>query len=267
MEKQVFEYNSSLDRLIMPEYGRNMQRMVDHVKTLTDKEERNRAARTIIHIMGTLNPHLRDINDFKHKLWDHLAVMADFELDIDWPYSVLTPEVIAEKPKTVPYNHKRITYKHYGKTIELMLHKAVGFEGEERRVLVELIVGHMKKQHLNWTKEHMHDDQALKVVEQLTQGQIKASSITLTTPDIQQNIVHKQPLVKSPHTYPKTPGQINPNNNPNNKQRHRVRPPFPNNNPGNPNNNNPYGNPNQKNPNNFSRNNDLRRNRQPNPHV
>ena len=107
--------------MALPEYGRNVQKMVDHIKTIEDRDERNRAAKTIIQIMGNLNTHLRDVGDFKHKLWDHLSLIANFELDIDSPYPVPEPSKFVEKPKQVPYRQGEIRYLHYGRIIELMI--------------------------------------------------------------------------------------------------------------------------------------------------
>ncbi len=123
-----YDYNTARKKLILPEYGRNIQKMVDHILTIEDREERNKAARTIIGIMGNLNPHLRDINDFKHKLWDHLAIIADFKLDIDAPYELPTQELLEERPKKIDYNQKSIRFKHYGHSIALMIEKAVEME-------------------------------------------------------------------------------------------------------------------------------------------
>ena len=127
--------------MALPEYGRNVQKMVDHIKTIEDRNERNRAARTIIQIMGNLNPHLRDEGDFKHKLWDHLALIAEFDLDIDSPYPMPEPTRFVEKPRQVPYQQGNIKFLHYGKIIELMIDAAVKLEeGEEKEYMTTLIV-------------------------------------------------------------------------------------------------------------------------------
>ena len=143
----TYDYNSSRKKLILPEYGRNIQKMVNHIKTIEDRDERNKAAQTVIGVMGNLNPHLRDVNDFKHKLWDHLAIIADFDLDIDSPYPWPEPESLQSKPDKVPYHqHRKIAKKHYGRSIVLMIEKAVALEaGEEKDDLVKMIAYHMKK--------------------------------------------------------------------------------------------------------------------------
>ncbi len=153
-----YDYNTSRSHLILPEYGRNIQKMIDHIVSIEDRAERNKAAHTIIGIMGNLNPHLRDVNDFKHKLWDHLAIISDFRLDIDSPYDTPTPDMLLSKPNRIPYNQKSIRYKHYGHSIVLMIEKAVEMEeGEEKSDLVKMIAYHMKKSYLTWNREAVDD--------------------------------------------------------------------------------------------------------------
>ncbi|MFC2138444.1 DUF4290 domain-containing protein, partial [Bacteroidota bacterium] len=148
------DYNTDREKLILPEYGRNIQKMVEFVISIEDREERNSMAHAIIQIMGNMNPHLRDINDFKHKLWDHLAIMSDFKLDIDFPYEVPARETFTSKPRKVDYNDREIRYKHYGKTIELFIERAVDMEDDEVKVaLIGVIANHMKKSYLTWNKD------------------------------------------------------------------------------------------------------------------
>jgi hypothetical protein len=150
--------------------------MVNHIQTIEDREERNKAARTIIGVMGNLNPHLRDVNDFKHKLWDHLAIIADFDLDIDSPYAWPERESLQSKPNTVPYNQHNIRYKHYGRSIVLMIQKAVELEeGEEKNDLVRMIAYHMKKSYLTWNREAVSDEEILMDLKTLSGGKIVVS--------------------------------------------------------------------------------------------
>lgn len=180
------DYNSNRSKLAIPEYGRNLQNMVNYIMTIEDRDERNRAARTIIDIMGTMYPYLRDINDFKHKLWDHLAIMSNFELDIDYPYSPPSRELFNTSPKKIPYNANRIKYRHYGRTIEILIEKAAAFEnGKERDVLIKLIANHMKKSYVMWNKDSVSDEKILEDIEELSNGRIKCKDLTLTdTKDI-----------------------------------------------------------------------------------
>lgn len=157
--------------MILPEYGRNIQKMVEYAVTIEDREERNKAARAIIAIMGNLNPHLRDVVDFKHKLWDHLYIISNFKIDIDSPYEKPTPEVLFEKPKTVPYSEYDIKYKHYGKIIELLIKEAIGFEdGAEKDTLIKLIANHMKKCYLTWNREVVTDEAIFDDLKKLSGG-------------------------------------------------------------------------------------------------
>jgi hypothetical protein len=168
-----YDYNSQRTKMILPEYGRNIQKMVEYAVQLEDREERNKAARAIIAIMGNLNPHLRDVSDFKHKLWDHLFIISDFKLDIDSPYEKPTPEILFEKPKKVPYNDYNIKYKHYGKIIELLIKEASEFkEGEERDALIKLIANHMKKCYVTWNREVVDDRSIFEDLKTLSGGKI-----------------------------------------------------------------------------------------------
>jgi len=180
------DYNSSRSKLALPEYGRNLQNMVNHIMTIEDRNERNRAARTIIDIMGMMYPYLRDINDFKHKLWDHLAIMTNFQLDIDYPYAPPSPEFFNTPPLRIPYDNNKIKYRHYGKTIETLLEKAAVYEDEkERDLLIKLIANHMKKSYVMWNKDSVTDDKILADIEELSKGKIKCNDLTLTdTKDI-----------------------------------------------------------------------------------
>ncbi|MBW8325798.1 MAG: DUF4290 domain-containing protein [Prolixibacteraceae bacterium] len=180
------DYNSNRSKLPLPEYGRNLQNMVNHILTIEDRNERNRAARTIIDIMGAMYPYLRDINDFKHKLWDHLAIMADFKLDIDYPYTPPSPEFFNTPPLKIPYDTNKIKYRHYGKTIEFLLEKAAVHEDPaERELLIKLIANHMKKSYVMWNKDSVTDDKILLDIEELSKGKIKCTDLVLTeTKDI-----------------------------------------------------------------------------------
>lgn len=180
------DYNSNRSKLAIPEYGRNLQNMVNHIMTIDDRNERNRAARTIIDIMGTMYPYLRDINDFKHKLWDHLAIMANFQLDIDYPYTPPAPEFFNTPPLRLTHDNNKIKYRHYGKTIEFLIDKAAVYEDEtDRELLIKLIANHMKKSYVTWNKDSVTDDKILQDIEELSNGRIKCTDLILTeTKDI-----------------------------------------------------------------------------------
>lgn len=157
---EEFEYNTQKKKLLLPEYGRNIQKMVDYLLTIEDREERTRAAKTVIDVMGNLYPHLRDVPDFRHKLWDHLAIMSGFKLDIDSPYPLPSMEQLQERPERLPYNTTRIKYRHYGKLVEKLIEEIRQQEDpEQKRALIVLTANHMKKSFLTWNKDSVEDEQ------------------------------------------------------------------------------------------------------------
>ena len=167
------KYNTEEKRLALPDYGRNIQNMVDHCLTIADREERTRCANTIISIMGNMFPHLRDVNNFKHILWDHLAIMSDFKLDIDYPYEVIKKEELYVRPKCLPYPKNDIRYRHYGKTIELMINEASKMEeGPMRDRLVQLLATHLKLDYLLWNKDSVDDEKILKDLSEMSNRKI-----------------------------------------------------------------------------------------------
>lgn len=177
------KYNTKEKQLALPEYGRNIQNMVDYCISIENREERTTCANAIITIMGNMFPHLRDVNNFKHILWDHLAIMSDFALDIDYPYEVVKREDMYRKPPKLPYNQGRIRYKHYGRNLEDMIKGATHYEnGEQKDHLIGLLANHMKKSFLTWNKEVVDDSKILKDLQELSEGAISLdeSSIKLT---------------------------------------------------------------------------------------
>ena len=161
-------YNTQLPHLIISEYGRNVQSMVEHCCTIENRDERNRCAKAIIQVMGQLNPHLRDIPDFTHKLWDHLLVISKFTLDVDSPYPKPSAETFETKPKNVPYPKGKIKYRHYGKIIEDIIEKAKDFkEGEEKDVLKRVVATQLKKSYLLWNKDTVLDEVIFKNLSEL----------------------------------------------------------------------------------------------------
>jgi len=173
------DYNTSRKKMVLPEYGRNIQEMVDYACTIEDREERNRAARTIIQIMGQVNPGLRDQGDVRHKLWDHLFIMSDFKLDIDSPYPIPPKEKFNQKPDPVEYNTHDIKYMHYGRITEQLIEAAIAMEeGPEKQALVTMIANHMKKSYLTWNRNQVTDEIIFKDLETLSGGKLKVSENT-----------------------------------------------------------------------------------------
>ncbi len=167
------KYNTQEKNLPLPEYGRAVQKMVDHALTIEDRAERQRCADTIIAVMGNMFPMLRDMPDFKHKLWDHLAVMSDFKLDIDYPYEVVKPEDMHAIPQRIPYPKGAIRYRHYGRCIEEMMKKVCTMpEGEERSELLRLIAAQMKKEYVLWNKDNVEDSKIIEDIIEYSSGQI-----------------------------------------------------------------------------------------------
>ena len=167
------EYNTQRKKMELPEYGRSVQNMVDHALTIEDREERQRCADTIVNIMGGMFPHLRDVPDFKHKLWDHLAIMSDFKLDIDYPFEIVKKEDLVVKPEQLAYPNAGFRYRHYGRFLEGMVKKAVEIEDEEeKRQLINLLAIQMKKDLNNWNKEGIEDQKIVDDLREYSNGAI-----------------------------------------------------------------------------------------------
>ena len=167
------EYNTQRKKMELPEYGRSVQNMVDHALTIEDREERQRCANTIVNIMGGMFPHLRDVPDFKHKLWDHLAIMSDFKLDIDYPFEIVKREELEMKPGKIAYPDRAIRYRHYGRFLESMIKKLSEMEeGEEKQALLQLLAVQMKKNLNNWNKERIEDQKIVDDLREYSNGTI-----------------------------------------------------------------------------------------------
>lgn len=167
------EYNAERPHLIIPEYGRHLQKLIDQATIIESKEERNKAARYIISVMGSLNPHLRDVLDFQHKLWDQIFIMSDFKLDVDSPYPIPTREVINLKPERLAYPQKNPKYRFYGNNIKYMIEVANKWEdGEMKAALVKVIANHMKKSYLSWNKDTVTDAVIFEHLYELSEGTI-----------------------------------------------------------------------------------------------
>lgn len=167
------EYNTERPKLIIPEYGRHIQKMVDHAITLEDREERNKVAKSIIAVMGNLNPHLRDVPDFQPMLWDQLFIISDFKLDVDSPFPIPTKEELMERPDPLGYPQNHPKYRFYGNNIKRMIDVANEWEeGDKKEALVLTIANHMKKSYLNWNKDTVEDDVIFGHLFELSDGKI-----------------------------------------------------------------------------------------------
>ena len=172
------EYNTNRTKLLMPEYGRNIQQMVEYCKSLPSKEERNEVAKTIVEFMGQRNPHLRDEENYKHKLWDHLYILADYDLDVDAPYPFPTKEELAQKPNKMDYPSFDNEYKFYGKSILQLIDRAIELEeGEEKEALIQVIANNMKKSYNVYNKEHVQDEVIFRHLKELSQDKLDLTGI------------------------------------------------------------------------------------------
>jgi hypothetical protein len=167
------EYNTGRGRLIIPEYGRHVQKLIEYAVQLEDREERNKMARAIVNVMGQLNPQLRDITDFKHKLWDHLFIISDFKLDVDSPYEKPTELTYRVKPNRVAYPKHNIRYRHYGGVIEQMVREVSELEeGPKRDQLVLNLANFMKMLYVNWNKDSVTDAEIFEHIRELSKGKV-----------------------------------------------------------------------------------------------
>lgn len=184
----MMEYNTRQKRLPLPEYGRSVQKMVDHALTIEDRQERQECANTIVRIMASMFPNTRNLPDYERKLWDHLAIMSDFALDIDYPYEVIKREEFHVPPQRVPYQTGEIKNRHYGRIVEEMIaHACTLEEGEEREKLIELITIQMKKNYIAWNKDGVEDKKILEDLRRYTNGAIDIADREIRTAPKTQN--------------------------------------------------------------------------------
>lgn len=174
------EYNSEREKLIIPEYGRNIQNMVSHAVNTEDREERNKIAQAIIKVMGALFPYLRDVEDYNHKLWDHLFIMSDFKLDVDSPYPKPTPEDFAGRPDMIEYPKNDFKYGHYGKSIEQFIKVVSEIKDEEEKQKATVQIANlMKRMYLTYNRDSVTDEIIFKQVVELSGGKLSVPEGTL----------------------------------------------------------------------------------------
>jgi hypothetical protein len=168
------EYNTARNHLEMKEYGRHVQKMVDHLLTIEDKERRQKNAHAVIELMGFINPQLKNIEDYRHKLWDHLFLISEFKLDVESPYPIPTRESLRARPAPLPYPKRYPRYSHLGKHLELVVQKALAEENEEKRSgFAHAIAYYMKLTYNTWHKELVPDDSIRSEMNTITQGQLE----------------------------------------------------------------------------------------------
>ncbi|MBS1616999.1 MAG: DUF4290 domain-containing protein [Bacteroidetes bacterium] len=239
------EYNTVREKITLAEYGRHIKRIVDNCIKIEDREHRNRTAHEIIELMGQLNPHLRNVEDFRHKLWDHLFMISEFKLDVDSPYPKTTKSQIIEKPEPLEYPQTKIRHRHYGKNVAALVSKAVEVEDPEKRLAFAQCIGnYMKLTYVNWNKENTNDEIIKNDLNIISKGELSLS--------VEDNIselsrANRQSNINQNNNNGKR--QFNQNRNNNNQNRNNQN---RNNNNQNRNNNNnnfrkPYNNKNRNN--------------------
>jgi len=222
------EYNTTRNYLVIREYGRHIQKMVEYVLTLEDREKRQKNAYALIELMGFLNPHLKNVEDFRHKLWDHLFLISDFKLDVDSPYPIPTRETLKAKPDKLPYPKRYPKYNHLGKNIEIVIDKALHEEdAEKRQGFANSIAYYMKLTYSNWHKELVHDDNIQTELSSITKGELEFNNRPFIKHRIDNN---REEFVSNVGKYRKnfggrgsnrnSQGRDNRNNNNNNRNKY-----------------------------------------------
>jgi hypothetical protein len=239
------DYNTSREKITLAEYGRHVKRIVDNCVMIEDRERRNQTALEIIELMGQLNPHLRNVEDFRHKLWDHLFMISEFKLDVDSPYPKTTKSQIIEKPEPLEYPQTRIKFRHYGKNVIALVEKAKQVEEPEKRAAFAQCIGnYMKLTYQNWNKENTNDE--------IIKNDLRIISKDELTLSVEDSISELSRANRQ------KPRQFQNNGNNNNQNRN-------NNNQNRNNNNNQNRNNNNNNNNNFRNNNNRKFNKTRNP--
>lgn len=210
------EYNTERPHLIIPEYGRHLQKMVDHAMSVEDREERNKVTKAIIGVMGNLQPHLRDVPDFQHKLWDQLFIISGFKLDVDSPYGKPDQEALASRPEPLKYPQNFPKYRFYGNNIKTMIDVANTWEeGEMKTALIYTIANHMKKCFLNWNKDTVEDAVIFKHLYELSNGKIQLT-------DTSEELSTSGDLLRGKKKFSKKSNNPRGSNSSNNRNRKRY---------------------------------------------
>ena len=196
------EYNTTEEKLLLPEYGRNIQKMANYLVSIEDRDRRTRAAHELVGVMASLAPlpMQRDVKEFKQKLWDHLALMTSYKLDIEYPFPINRPET-ARKLDLPVYSTNRIARRHYGKITEELIKKAIQLEdGDEKRWLVQLIANYMKRQYISWNMNTVNDDIIYKDFLEMSHGKLEIDTTVriYVSPNMLPTTVTSNPKDKNP---------------------------------------------------------------------
>ncbi len=200
------EYNSQRTHLNIPEYGRNIQKMIDYACQTENREERNKMAKAIIRIMSTISPQSKDLSDSEQRLWNHLFQISNYTLDIDCPFPIPTQQINTKKPERIQYPSKAIKYKHYGHTVENLIKAAILMsDGEEKNALIERIANLMKKFYLNWNRDSVNDKLIMDHLQELSQGKLQVRddfSLEHTQDILARNISKKKKKMNGKFSHP-----------------------------------------------------------------
>ncbi len=208
------QYNTIRGKLLLPEYGRNVQNMISHAMDIEEREERQRAAQAIIEVMGQLNPHLRDVDDYRHKLWTHLFIMSDFKLDVDSPYEIPEKEELDEKPDAMEYPKSKIRFGHYGQYTQKILEASKNMNSEEEKEYMTRKMGNfMKRQYLSHNNSAVENYVIAEQLNELSQG-----TLTIENPD---DLIATKQMLKT--ITPQNNNRRNNNNNNRKKKSHQKR--------------------------------------------
>jgi len=187
------DYNTQREKLKMPEYGRHVQKMIEQVKQIEDRDKRNEQAKAVVQVMSVLNPHLREMNDFKHKLWDHAQVIADFDLDIDAPFPKPTQEQFEVYPDKIPLQTKPVKAACYGRNIENMIDLIADREDDDtKKEMIRLLAHYMRQQYLIWNKDSVAEETIFADIEKLSDGKLKVPE------DVHLNAIHQNAVFNRP---------------------------------------------------------------------
>ena len=186
------EYNTGREKIVISEYGRNIQMMIRHLLDIEDRKQRTEAAYFIVSVMAQMNPQVKESNDYMHKLWDHLYIISDYQLDVDGPYEKPTPEMQKKKPEHVGYQKNNIRYGHYGQYIADIVKKVKEMEeGPKKQAILVNIANHMKRDYLNWNRDTVNDLLILDDLYKISGEEIALPMETKLTPT--NEILNKQP--------------------------------------------------------------------------
>ena len=222
------EYNTEREKIVISEYGRNIQAMIRHLNDIEDRKQRTEAAHFIVNVMAQMNPQVKESNDYMHKLWDHLHIIANYELDIDGPYPKPTPEMQKKKPDHVGYQKNNIRYGHYGQYIYDVVKKVKEMEdGPKKQAILINIANQMKRDYLNWNRDTVND---LLILDDL----YKISGEEITLP-METKLIPTNEILNKPKNQQKNQKKKNGGNNNNKKNNNKNQPQAKQNNPNRPN--------------------------------